>query len=141
MPYTYNPAYNPLAVEEQAYSTAVELRFTAFTSCIGLLAACANDNVGQVTGVHLVMVGADESVFDNAAADNAVALLGQYSQVVVIGLTDLWQANLPGPYRYLLAQLTHPIVMPEQDGLYGGRIEAGVFQVYINGAYVNVAAA
>lgn len=138
MPYTYTPALNPLAVAEQGFSTDPETRFTRFTSCIGLLVNHEGMNADNVTAIHLVMVSDDGTVFNNQAADNAVALLGDYQQVVVIGETDLWEDNLPGPYSHLLSQLTHPIVMQRGDGIYGGRILNGQFQVYDNGYYSDV---
>jgi len=134
MAYNFAPAGNVMAIAEQQYGTAQEVRFTQFTSCIGLLARAGNN----VTGVHLVMVSADDTPFDNAAADAAVALLPAYTQVVVIGQTQMWNDNLNGPYNYLLGLLANPVIIDVNDGIYGGRVEAGVFQTYQNGVYVNV---
>ena len=143
MPYTYTPAQDPMAVAEQGFSTDPEIRFTPFTSCIGLLASHADINVDDVTAIHLVMVGADGTIFNNLAADNAVALLGAYRQVVVIGSTTSWarQPGLNGAFQHLIGLLDHPIIMDRDDGTYGGRIHAGQFQIYDNGHYVNVPAA
>jgi hypothetical protein len=135
MPYNFAAAGNVLQIAEQQYGTAGTVRFTGFTSCIGLLAR----NGGNVTGVHLVMVAADNTPFDNAAANAAVGLLGGYGAVAVIGQTGMWADNLPGPYNHLIGLLHNPAIIDTNDGTYGGRVSgAGVFQTYQNGNYINV---
>ncbi|PLY42111.1 hypothetical protein CSZ94_12080 [Janthinobacterium sp. ROICE36] len=134
MSYVFTHAANALSIAEQQYATAGTVRFSAFTSCIGLLAR----NGTNVTGVHLVMFSNTDSPFDNAAAEAAIALLGAYQQVVVIGQTGMWDDNFHGPYQHLLAGLAHPIVIDVNDGTYGGRVANNVFQTYQNGNYINV---
>jgi hypothetical protein len=134
MSYNFTQAANVMSIAEQEYGDAAEIRFSTFTSCIGLIAR----NAGNVTGVHLVMFSNTDSPFDNAAANAAIALLGAYTHVVVIGQTEMWNDNLPGPYQHLLAGLNKPTVIDVNDGVYGGRVENGVFQTYQNGHYVNV---
>lgn len=138
MPYTFSPAPDPMAVAEQAYSKDPTIQFTPFTSCIGLLANYKDINRNDVTAVHLVIVSDDATTFNEEAAKNAVALLEDYDQVVVIGATDIWHDNVPLPYQYLLSLLNQPIVVQRGDGIYAGRIDEGRFQVYDNGHYINV---
>jgi hypothetical protein len=128
-----------MAIAEQQYGTAATVQFTQFTSCIGLLGY----NGGQVTGVHLVMVSNDDTVFDNQAADLAVQALGVYTSVVVIGETDLWEANVGAAYNYLLGLLNNSVIIETGDGIYGGRVENGVPQYWDQpdgtaGQYVDV---
>ncbi|MCF6282665.1 MAG: hypothetical protein L3J28_10760 [Candidatus Polarisedimenticolaceae bacterium] len=134
MPYNYTQAGNTMAIAEQQYGSDNEIRFTTFTSCIGLIAR----EGGDVTGVHLVMFASDDTPFDIAAADAAIALLGNYSEVVVIGQTQMWEDNLPGPYQHLIAGLNNPTIIDMDDGIYGGRVENNLFQTYQNGNYHNV---
>lgn len=134
MAYTFTQTTDTTNITEQHYGTDNEIRFSAFTSCIGLMAR--HDN--KVTGVHLVMFSNDDSPFDNAAADAAIALLGDYSEVVVIGQANMWNDNLTGPYQHLLANLNNPTVIDVNDGTYGGRVEGTHFQTYQNGQYNNV---
>ena len=134
MSYNFTQAGDVMNIQEQQYGSAGEIRFSLFTSCIGLIARQGNN----VTGVHLVIFSSDDTPFDNAAADAAIGLLGNYQQVVVIGQTGIWAHNLPGPYQHLIAGLANPVVLDKNDGIYGGRVENGVFQTYQNGNYVNV---
>ena len=136
MSYNFTQAGNVMNIEEQQYGSAGEIRFSKFTSCIGLIARNGNN----VTGVHLVMVSSDDTYFDNAAADAAIRLLGNYQQVVVIGYTATWAANLLDPYQHLIAGLRKPVIIENEkdNGKYGGRVKNGVFQTYQNGTYVNV---
>jgi hypothetical protein len=129
MPYTFTPGGNPAAIAEQDYAAAASVTFTRFTSCIGLLAR----NGTKVTGVHLVMFSNTDTPFDNAAANAAVHLLGNYSSIVVIGQVGMWQDNLTAPFQHLVAQLHNPQLINVNDGIYGGRVNNGVFQINQNG--------
>ncbi len=134
MTYRFSPAHDPMDIKEQEYQSAKEVRFSKFTSCIGVLAK--NDEI--VTGVHLVIWSKDETRFDDAAARETVALLSRYQQVVVIGHTDLWESNLREQYKYLLSLIKGPHIINTNDGVYGGRVHNGTFQTYQNGKYVDV---
>jgi hypothetical protein len=132
MAYTFSKAANPMAIAEQEYSIEhQEIRFTKFTSCIGLIPRRGN----QVGGVHLVIMSKDDSPFDTDAADRAVRLIEPYDRVVVIGETDFWEDNVGPAYRHLLSLLQHNTVISVGDGVYGGRIHHEMFQVYENGNY------
>lgn len=134
MSYNFYPASNVMKIAEQQYGTDNEVRFTIFTSCIGLLAK----NNNHVTGVHLVMLSENETLFDNTVADDAVKLIGQYQQVVVIGQTNMWDDNLNKSYQYLIGKLRNPVIIDKNDGTYGGRLNNNIFQTYQNGNYVDV---
>ena len=134
MSYNFTQPKNEMNITEQEYSASSEIRFSVFTSCIGLIAR----NEGNVTGVHLVMFSNDDSLFDNSAADAAVALLGSYQEVVVIGQANMWESNFPDPYQYLISLLNSPKIIDVDDGIYGGRVEDNIFQTYQNGTYFNV---
>ncbi|MBR7628941.1 hypothetical protein KAT72_07810 [Aeromonas popoffii] len=136
MPYTFSMANDVTNIEERQYGVSKEIRFSTFTSCIGLVA----ENGGNVTGVHLSILSDTDELFNDNAAEEAIKLLGQYSKVVVMGLIDYWTTKeLIGPYTHLLNNLTSPIVMPVGDGVYGGKVEInGDFKIYENGIYVDV---
>ena len=126
MAYSFNMAKDPLNVAEQQYATAEEIRFTMFTSCIGLIAR----NNAVVTGVHLVMLSEDDTPFDNNAAQAAVDLLGEYQEVVVIGQANMWQHNLSAPYDHLIGLLENPTIRDLNDGVYGGRVSGDQLQIF-----------
>lgn len=132
MPYLLAPGGNAMAIAEQQYAGAGTIRFTRFTSCIGVMGY----NAGVVTGVHLVMFAVDGTPFNNAAANAAALAIGAYARVAVIGHTQMWAANFPGPYAHLLGQLVAPDIVDMDDGIYGGRVINGICQVYLNGNYV-----
>jgi hypothetical protein len=132
MPYLLAPGGNAMAIAEQQYAGAGTIRFTPFTSCIGVMGY----NAGVVTGVHLVMFAQDDTPFNNAAANATVAAIGAYARVCVIGQTQMWADNLTAPYNYLLGLLLNPVVIDMNDGTYGGRVVNGICQVYLNGNYV-----
>lgn len=135
MAYTFSKAANPMAIAEQEYSIEhQEIRFTNFTSCIGLIPRRGD----QVGGVHLVIVSDDGTPFDENAANRAVELINPYDRVVVIGQTGFWEDNVGPAYRHLLSLLQHKTVISVGDGVYGGRIHHEMFQVYENGHYRTV---
>jgi len=133
--YDFTLAKDTMKIAEQEYGTDAEVRFTIFTSCIGLLARKENN----VTGVHLVMFSDTGNVFDNEAAEAAAACLPVgYTSVVVIGQVNMWEDNLNGPYNYLLSLLNNPNTIDKNDGIYGGRVLNQKFQYYDNGMYMDV---
>ncbi len=131
MPYDFNKTDNTLQITEQRYGESNEIRFSNFDSCIGLIAKNGN----TLTGVHLVMFSNDDSSFDNTAADDAINLLGDYEEVIIIGQANMWNDNLHAPYQHLLAGLNNPQVIDMNNGSYGGRVIEGNFQIYENGEY------
>jgi hypothetical protein len=137
MAYELTQATQVLAIAEQEYGTANEVRFTRFTSCIGLLGV----NGPNVTGVHLVAVSNQGTPFDQDVAADAVAALGAFTQVVILGTTNSWgtEPALSVPFAYLVGRLTQNGVPPSvwnfADGIYGGRVDNGTFQIYADGNY------
>ena len=71
MPYTISKATDPLKINEQEYASATKIKFTAFTSCIGVIAKMG----ATLTAIHLVMVANDESIFDVEDATKVLELL------------------------------------------------------------------
>ncbi len=133
MSYSFTQAPNAMNIQEQEYGAEIEVRFSMFTSCIGLLALSGN----AVTGIHLVMISNSDTLFDDAAAAAAVALLpAARTRIIIIGQIDFF-SQAPG-YARLLTLLNNPPIISVGDGIYGGRVNNGAFQTYQNGAYHNV---
>ena len=76
MPYVFTQATDTEAIAEREWGKADEIMFTAFTSCIGIMAI--KDD--QVIGVHLTLRD-DTNAVTNADIDTAIGLLdgGAYS--------------------------------------------------------------
>ncbi len=135
MAYTFTEAASPMSIAEREYKLGrSEIRFTNFTSCIGLIRR-TGDEVG---GVHLVIVSKDGTVFNQDAANEAIHLITPYKEVVVIGQTGFWEDNVGQNFQYLLNGLQNKTVISKGDGIYGGRVHQGTFQVYVDGEYQNV---
>lgn len=124
MAYNFAQAANRLAIAEQQYAGGADIRFTRFTSCIGLVAR----NNNNLTAVHLVMFSSDDSQFDNNAAQAAVNLLGAYQEVVVVGQTGMWNAQIPA-YQHLIGLLHNPHIVDRNDGVYGADIHNGTIRI------------
>lgn len=135
MAYTLNPAQDVMAIAEQQFGSGEEIRFTPFTSCIGVIAREGN----QVTGIHLVMLSQDDTPFNDDAARLTLRTLSNYTQVIVIGQIEMWEDNFQQPYQTLINGLNSPMTISRNDGKYGGRVNGqGKFQIYENGKYSDV---
>ncbi|TDF41456.1 hypothetical protein EYS14_00940 [Alteromonadaceae bacterium M269] len=132
MPYPLTQTSNGTSIAEQEYAYATEVRFTKFTSCLGIIAKQGSNLIG----IHLVIVSNQETVFDNKAADDVAALLSGYENITVIGKTGFWLDNLEAPYKYLLSRLGNPPTINVEDGIYGGKLNEGKIQLYQNGSYI-----
>jgi hypothetical protein len=88
MPYQLKEGKDPLNIAEQEYASGKKLKFTKFTSCIGVVAKKGP----TLTAVHLVMVAKDESVFDPNDAVKVLELLPPAPDAVaIVGCIDLWE--------------------------------------------------
>jgi hypothetical protein len=136
MAYNLTQAPQVMDIAEQQYGAANEIRFTTFTSCIGLIGL----NGQNVSGVHLVAVSNQGTPFDQTAADAAVAALGPYTEIIILGHTNSWGVGpLAVPFAYMVGRLTTPAIVPNvmnfADGIYGARVNNGTFQIYADGQY------
>tara|TARA_R110002049_G_scaffold210604_1_gene381505 strand:- start:38059 stop:38499 length:441 start_codon:yes stop_codon:yes gene_type:complete len=123
MPYVFIQATDTEAIAEREWGKADEIMFTAFTSCIGIMAI--KDD--QVIGVHLTLRD-DTNAVTNADIDTAIGLLDGGAYPVVIGAISAWEASAAAVYQHLVDTL-HPV---EQygygDGTFGGEIVNGRIQ-------------
>ena len=87
MPYTISKTTNPLKINEQEYASGPEIKFTAFTSCIGVIAKKGT----ELTAIHLVIVAKDGSTFCANDVPEVVNLLPKTPDAVTIfGCIDVW---------------------------------------------------
>lgn len=129
MPYPLNATQQPLAIAECEYASnpavpplngqvQATVKFTPFTSCIGIIAA--SNNGTDAIGIHLVMVAPNDVAFSAADVPAVVALLAGFPQnTCIVGQVGMWEDNLPGPYAALAQALGNPPTLDQGDGTYG----------------------
>ncbi len=98
MPYNFIKARNALAIDTQEYATAAEIRFTTFTSCIGVIARKGT----MLTAVHLVQAGTSKYYPDptakyaeyfspNNASQVINVIVGKpFDEIKIIGHVSSW---------------------------------------------------
>ena len=128
MPYTISKTTNPLKINEQEYASGSEIKFTAFTSCIGVIAKKGT----ELTAVHLVIVAKDGSIFCANDVPAVVNLLPKTPDAVTIfGCIDVWNNPANGKelheaFQKLTAELktSKKYQQHEKDlGTYGAKID------------------
>jgi len=125
MSYKFNKAGNPMSIKEQEYGSGSEIKFTKFTSCIGVIAK----KYDVLHAVHLVMKGKD-GIFDSAAAIDVVGLLPSLPEkVTIFGCIALWQNPENGvdkAFQKLLASIKSVEKYQQYtfgEGIYGAKID------------------
>ena len=81
MPYTLNHAGNAMQIREREYATGNPVRFTAFTSCLGLMAWAADENENAIRAVHLSLLNENDQPFDEDAVGQVLTRLLDYRQI------------------------------------------------------------
>lgn len=126
MPYALILAGNPMAIAECEYGAAGAIKFTPFTSCIGVLAKVQGQN--QVIGVHLVMVDAADNTFTAAdvplVTQALTALNYDPTTVLIIGQIAYWENSAAAAYNALVVALNPADTYQLADGTYGATIDA-----------------
>ena len=132
MAYTLSEATNRLSIKEQEYASAAEIKFTMFTSCIGVIAKKGD----ALTGVHLVMKAKDDSIFDSTTAVNVLALLPKSPDAVTIfGCCSLWenpQNNVMSGFQKLTGSLKDVTKYQQYtfgEGEYGAQIDGSEIEI------------
>lgn len=122
MAYKFSKAGNPMAIAEQEYGIDKEIKFTKFTSCIGVIAK-RNDTL---YAVHLVMVGKEDDPFNETAAVDVVGLFPKLPEkVTIVGCIDDWKNNVGKAYLKLISaikSLEKYETLGKNDGTYGAKI-------------------
>lgn len=128
MAYVFTKANDTDKIAEREWGKADPIMFTKFTSCIGIMGV----KDGKVIGVHLTMMGTekDEWVKD-ANIDQAVALLDNAANPIVIGQIQVWKdtPNTQDVYQHLLDTLKPVDEYPLAQGTYGGKVDNGSVEI------------
>jgi hypothetical protein len=93
--YKLSAAADPMAIKEQEYGSGKSIRFTTFTSCIGIIGKKGD---GTLVGIHLVRFSLEGEPFDKEDVPTVKAALGGASDITIIGQTDFWEEDLLGAF-------------------------------------------
>ncbi len=130
MPFALAQAPNVLAIAEDKYGTGREIKFTKFTSCLGVIAMLDGT---QGIGIHLVMVNDSDEPFKADDVKVVKQLLTDQTydpkQVVLIGAISAWKKSSPDAYAALIAALKPSDTFPLADGIYGAKFEDGEIEL------------
>lgn len=127
----YSIKENPLKIEEREYGTDEAVKFSKFTSCIGVLAMIGTD---RVRGIHLTIKEPDgENITQEDLAQVLVLIPQSSPQVKVIGQISVWKTSVPSVYAELVRQLKQKSAdvqeFPFGDGEYGGKVNDGQIEI------------
>lgn len=121
MAYNIKQTNDSQKIAEQEYAHDDTIKFTKFTSCIGIIVRTS----WTLTAVHLVIVGHEDSPFDKQAVDTVKGILGDYDEALMIGHIDIWDDNLKETMKYLRDQIKKLKEVQLEDGNYGAKVNDG----------------
>ena len=132
MPYSLSVAKDAGAIKEQEYASAKEVTFTAFTSCIGVIAKKSD----TLTAVHLVMVDKSGNKFDTTAAATVIGVLPKDPDAVTIfGCISVWE-NPKNEVQAAFQKLTAAYSSLKKyqqyswgDGTYGAKVTGDAIEM------------
>ncbi len=130
MAYILSEASNIMGIEEREYGSGKEIKFTTFTSCIGVVVI--GNGGGGLTGVHLALTGTDGSKFGPAAAAAVLEKLPAHNTSIVIGRISYWKDGANGAkagYNTLVGGLAGMTEYQFADGIYGATIDGGAIEI------------
>ena len=138
MPYELIKGTDPRNIREQEYASSPTIKFTAFTSCIGVIAKKG----GTLTGVHLVMVDRNDKYFGADARDvpSVISKLpASADKITIFGWLEDWRNSPNQTVKNAFAQLTGTLKANNvglyhqsmrEDGTYGAEIgKAGEIKI------------
>jgi len=156
MTYNFIKAKNPNNIKEQQFATANEIKFSTFTSCVGVIAKKGD----LLTGVHLVKFGVDvylqnainpptEAFSANTAAYITTVLLPQNPDAIaIVGFIKEWESTndmistadiragiqkLTGECKQLKKYQTHNTHGDYYSSVYGAKIVNGEIVIAFEG--------
>jgi hypothetical protein len=132
VPYELIKGTDPLPLKEREYASAAEIKFTQFTSCIGVISRKGP----TLSAVHLVIISGD--IFGSDAID-VPTVLGQLPEprdaVTIVGCIDVWQNPVNGKvlvaaFEKLTGSFKKLTKLCWGDGIYRAKIEGDAIKVF-----------
>jgi len=129
VPYTITEAADPLNIREAEFASATEIKFTTFTSCIGVIAKKG----ATLTAVHLVMLDKHDIKFTATDVSTVVDVLpGAPDAVTIMGCIDLWANSVNGmsaAFEKLTGTFKTLKKDQREDGIYGAKIDGNTIKI------------
>jgi len=132
--YRLSRAGNILTIAEREYGIGNEIKFTTFTSCLGVMSKVRTE--GNIIGVHLGLLSSDSAITPQDVGQ-VKWLLDRYNydttSTVIIGAISVWERSAPDVLRRLFKDLglhrNHPRVHAMGDYTWGGRITGNEVEI------------
>ncbi len=129
--YLLSEAADPQNIKEREWGTGAEIKFSTFTSCIGIIGKVGT----SVIGVHLSIM---DSTGNFASAQDMSRICDFLTEKgvdtntsKVIGCISVWKTSNQGAWDSLIRRLEGADEYPLGEGSYGAKIgEAGVELTY-----------
>jgi len=118
------------AIAEREYASAEEIKFTPFTSCIGVIAK----EGATLTAVHLTVLDDKEHKFCTIDAARVIGCLPtKPDKVKIVGCIDVWlhpDNKVQAAFEKLTGSLKNLQTLNWGDGTYGAKINGAEIDVY-----------
>ena len=131
--YTLTETGAPLTVGEREYAIGPTIKFTQFTSCIGILSK--TEFLNTLLGIHLSIYDQQNNKFNIVTAAQVRELLEinscDQTTTIVIGHIGAWERSNEVAYGRLIDLLGVPEERQYRfgDGSYGGHVENGQIEI------------
>ena len=127
MPYIIKETSSPLKIEERECASGPKIKFTTFTSCIGVIAKKGE----KLTAVHLSIYAEDGSIFEANDVPKVIDCLPDKPDTITLfGCLNVWQNPANGMVQAAFEKLASQLMplakyqqYPREDGTYGAEID------------------
>lgn len=119
------------AIAECKYAVGTKLKFTKFTSCLGLF--CKVENKEEVIGVHLVLIDGNDHRFSTADIPAIKKILtdnnAQLDTGWVVGCLDNWPGPIKNSFYELFADAGGERILDKNAGFYSAEVDGNDVKV------------
>lgn len=134
MPYNFNNAENAMIINEMECGTGEIIQFTPFTSCLGVVGRYGS----TVTGIHLVAVDAQGTLFNDEMATAVKDKLTGCDEWIFMGFVDSWLSDYPTQMAIIQSLPNQKNSVNGDDGVYGAKGEFSEFKYFEAPTYKEV---
>lgn len=121
-----------LAIAECKYAVGAKLKFTKFTSCLGLF--CKVSGKDEVIGIHLVLIDGNDHAFTAKDIPSIKDILTENNAQLdtgwVVGCLDFWEEGIVNEFCKLFGD-NEARKVNKCDVLYSAEISGGTVKVCV----------